>query len=63
MRLAERNQKSRQKRFCLAVQPEQRQSVMHYQPLKSRTFLKIIVATPNLVAQARGKPFFLCPQF
>ena len=52
--LSARNQKSRQKRFCLAVLMEQKQTVMHYQPQKTRTFLKIVVATPNLVVQARG---------
>ncbi len=27
---------------------------MHYQAARSRLFLRIVVATPNLVAQARG---------
>ncbi len=27
---------------------------MHYQAARSRSFLRIVVATPNLVAQARG---------
>lgn len=32
----------------------QRQTVMHYQAARARAFLRIVVATPNLVAQARG---------
>lgn len=34
---------------------------MHYQPHQSRLFLKIVMATPNLVAQARGGAFLLLP--
>ena len=53
--LAERNGKGgRQSRFCLAVEMAQKQSIWHYQPLKSCTFLRIVVATPNLVTQARS---------
>lgn len=53
-RLAERNQKGGQRRFCLDVSMVQRQTVLHYQPRKSRAFFRIVVATPNLVAQSRG---------
>ena len=53
--LAERNSKGgRQSRFCLKVEMVQKQSIWHYQPLKSCTFLRVIVATPNLVTQARS---------
>ena len=54
-KLAERNSKGTQRRFCLRVALEQKQTVLHYQPHKSRTFFKIVVATPNLVAQSRGQ--------
>jgi hypothetical protein len=54
-RLAERNKGSRQQtKFCLKVVPEQKQTIMQYQSAKSRLFLRIVVATPNLVTQARS---------
>lgn len=53
--LGDRNSKGgRQTKFCLRVDMVQKQTIMHYQPHKSRTFLCIVVATPNLVTQARG---------
>lgn len=53
--LGDRNSKGgRQSKFCLGVAMVQKQTIMHYQPQKSRTFLRITVATPNLVTQARG---------
>ena len=53
--LAERNGKGgRQSKFCLKVEMTQKQSIWHYQPIKSCTFLRVVVATPNLVTQARG---------
>ena len=53
--LADRNGKGgRQSKFCLRVEMAQKQSIWHYQPVKSCTFLRVIVATPNLVTQARG---------
>ena len=58
-KLAERNPKSKQSVFCTSVKPVQKQTVLHYQPNKSRLFWKVVVATPNLVAQARGKSFRL----
>ncbi len=54
-RLSERNQKGGQRRFCLDVSLVQRQTVLHYQPRKTRAFFRIVVATPNLVAQSRGE--------
>ncbi|KAK9843469.1 hypothetical protein WJX81_004288 [Elliptochloris bilobata] len=55
VKLAARNARGgRQSRFCMRVELVQRQTVMHYQAARSRTFLRIVVATPNLVAQARG---------
>ena len=54
-KLAARNSRGgRQSRFCLRVELVQRQTVMHYQAARARAFLRIVVATPNLVAQARG---------
>lgn len=54
--LGDRNSKGgRQSKFCLGVQMVQKQTIMHYQPQKSRAFLRITVATPNLVTQARGE--------
>ncbi|KAK9824535.1 hypothetical protein WJX72_011160 [[Myrmecia] bisecta] len=53
-RLKERNLKARQSKFCVAVVMEQKQTIMHYQAAKSKAFLRIVLATPNLVAQARG---------
>ena len=55
MRLAELV-KGRQNRFCTAVTMEQRQTVMHFQREKSRTFLRIGVSTPNLVTKCKGEP-------
>ena len=56
-KLAARNSRGgRQSRYCLRIELVQRQTVMHYQAARSRSFLRIVVATPNLVAQARGVP-------
>lgn len=56
-KLAARNSRGgRQSRYCLRLELVQRQTVMHYQAARSRSFLRIVVATPNLVAQARGAP-------
>ena len=53
--LADRNSKGgRQNKFCLSVTMQQKQTIMHYQPLKAAVFLRITVAVPNLVTQARG---------
>ena len=52
--LGDRNKSSRQSKFCLRVEMHQKQTIMHYQPVKSRTFLRVVVATPNLVTQARS---------
>ena len=54
-KLSERSRGSgRAPRFCLAVRVHQKQTVMHWQPHKTRPFLQIVVASPNLVTQARG---------
>jgi hypothetical protein len=47
--------KNNNPRSCLSVALEQKQTVMHYQPQKSRAFLKIVLAVPNLVAPCRGE--------
>ena len=44
-------------KLCVAVYIEQKQTIMHYQPVKKRQFLKIVLATPTMVTQARGDLF------
>uniref|UniRef100_A0A1D1ZQR0 DNA polymerase n=1 Tax=Auxenochlorella protothecoides TaxID=3075 RepID=A0A1D1ZQR0_AUXPR len=39
---------------CLRIEVVQKQSMMYYQPAKSRAFLKVVMALPGLVAPARG---------
>lgn len=46
--------KGRGTKLCVAVYIEQKQTIMHYQPVKKRQFLKIVLATPTMVTQARG---------
>lgn len=46
--------KSRNIRQCLKVEIVQKQSIMFYQPGKVRSFLKITVAIPNLVAPCKS---------
>lgn len=53
-RLIERS-KGKGTKLCVAVRIEQKQTCMHYQPTKQRQFLKIVLATPTMVTQARGK--------
>lgn len=52
-RLVERC-KGKGTKLCVAVGIEQKQTIMHYQPVKKRQFLKIVLATPTMVTQARG---------
>ena len=40
----------------LRVELARKQTMMFYQPSKDRLFLKIVLATPNLVAPARSEP-------
>ena len=56
MKLAGRSKGSngRGQLACLAVRVQQKQTVMHWQPHKSRPFLQIVLASPNLVTAARG---------
>ena len=54
VKLHERNPKSRQTKFCTSIRVEQKQTVMHYQPAASLPFLRIGLATPNLVPQCKG---------
>ena len=55
-RLVERS-KGKGTKLCVAVYIEQKQTIMHYQPVKKRQFLKIVLATPTMVTQARGELF------
>ena len=48
----ERNGNPRQ---CLRVELTRKQTMMYYQPHKSRLFLKIVLSTPNLVAPCRSE--------
>ena len=48
------NPKSWQTKFCTSIRVEQKQTVLHYQPETSRGFLRIGLATPNLVPQTRS---------
>ena len=43
-----------QTRFCLSVTMEMKKSIMGYSPGGLKPFLRISLATPNLVAPARG---------
>ena len=54
LKLAERNRGKG--RCCLAVRLQQKQTVMHWQPTKTRPFLQIVVSSPALVTAARGEP-------
>ena len=53
-KLHERNSKSQQSKFCTSIRVEHKQTVMHYQPQASLPFLRIGLATPNLVPQCKG---------
>lgn len=46
--------KSRNNRRCLRVELVQRQSLLYFQPAKSRPFLKITVSLPNLVSASKS---------
>ncbi|PSC71316.1 DNA polymerase delta catalytic subunit [Micractinium conductrix] len=46
--------KSKNPRQCLRVELTRKQTVMYYQPLKDRLFLRIVLAKPDLVAPCRG---------
>ena len=59
-RLIERS-KGKGTKLCVAVRIEQKQTCMHYQPTKQRQFLKIVLATPTMVTQARGKFYHMHP--
>ena len=43
-----------QTRFCLSVTMEMKKSIMGYSPGGPKPFLRVALATPNLVAPARG---------
>lgn len=39
---------------CLRVELVPRQTIMHYQPAGKQPFIKIVLASPNLVPKAKG---------
>ncbi len=53
-RLIERS-KGKGTKLCVAVRMEQKQTAMHYQSVKQKHFLRIVLATPTMVTQARGQ--------
>uniref|UniRef100_R7WF67 DNA polymerase n=1 Tax=Aegilops tauschii TaxID=37682 RepID=R7WF67_AEGTA len=53
-RMKESNRNSSVQRFVKSVELLQKQTIMHYQPNKSQSFLKIVVALPTMVASCRG---------
>ncbi len=57
-RLVERS-KGKGTKLCVAVRIERKQTAMHYQSVKKKAFLKIVLATPTMVTQARGQPTLL----
>jgi len=57
-RLVERS-KGKGTKLCVAVRIERKQTAMHYQSVKKKAFLKIVLATPTMVTQARGQPVLL----
>ena len=57
-RLIERS-KGKGTKLCVAVRIERKQTAMHYQSVKKKAFLKIVLATPTMVTQARGQPMIL----
>ena len=56
------NPKSRQSVFCTNIRVEQKQTVLYYQPEDRRPFLRIGLATPNLVPQTKSAPLTLSPE-
>jgi DNA polymerase delta subunit 1 len=52
--IAGRDKAGRNARRCLRVELVSKQTLMYYQPAKSAPFLKIVIATPNLMAPARS---------
>jgi hypothetical protein len=54
-KLASMNPKSWQTKFCTSIRVEQKQTVLFYQSEASRAFLRIGLATPNLVPQVRSE--------
>lgn len=47
--------KSQNSRRCLRVEIVQKQSMLYYQPVKSRAFLKIFVSLPHLISAFKGE--------
>ena len=54
-KLQSMNPKSRQSVFCTNIRVEQKQTVLYYQPEARRPFLRVGLATPNLVPQTRSE--------
>lgn len=53
-RMQEANRNSKVTKFITRIEIVQKRSIMYYQEQKSRTFLKIVVALPTMVASCRG---------
>ncbi|KAG0577961.1 hypothetical protein KC19_5G194500 [Ceratodon purpureus] len=53
-RMREANRNSRSQNFITKIEIVQKRSVMYYQVQKARSFLKIFVALPTMVAGCRG---------
>eukprot|EP01018_Ginkgo_biloba_P018766 Gb_15178 [translate_table: standard] len=59
-RMREANRNSKVPKFITRIEMVQKRSIMYYQEHKSRSFLKIIVALPTMVASCRGSPRGRC---
>lgn len=53
-RMREANRNSKTQNFITKIEIVQKRSVMYYQVQKARSFLKIVVALPTMVAGCRG---------
>jgi DNA polymerase delta subunit 1 len=53
--MQEANRNSKVTKFITRIEIVQKRSIMYYQEQKSRTFLKIVVALPTMVASCRGE--------
>lgn len=53
-RMREANRNSKSQNFITKIEVVQKRSVMYYQVQKARSFLKIVVALPTMVAGCRG---------
>ena len=54
--LAGKDRRKLNTRLVLSVHIEQKQTLMGWQPQRSRPFLRVVVATPDQVAPCRSEP-------